>query len=183
LTLPPLLPPPLSPPLPPPPTTAIQPTHKLLTSSVYEGAELFAKRRRKADNWIVDETNLETQNPPSGIPDYQQYQQKPAISPNILPAYSDAGKHRVQLNIHQNQLIEKYSKPGLQVVQSPWDAALQTGSASTAFLEDKDTKSQCFSPAAVSPTPYFQSGRRDFTDAVEPTHYSPQKDYNNVCFL
>nr|XP_016943972.1 uncharacterized protein LOC108020336 isoform X12 [Drosophila suzukii] len=60
------------------------------------GAELFAKRRRKADNWIVDETNLETQNPPSGIPDYQQYQQKPAISPNILPAYSDAGKHRVQ---------------------------------------------------------------------------------------
>ncbi|XP_036669603.2 putative leucine-rich repeat-containing protein DDB_G0290503 isoform X27 [Drosophila suzukii] len=27
---------------------------------------------------------------------YQQYQQKPAISPNILPAYSDAGKHRVQ---------------------------------------------------------------------------------------
>ncbi|XP_065723472.2 uncharacterized protein [Drosophila suzukii] len=143
-------------------------------------AELFAKRRRKADNWIVDETNLETQNPPSGIPDYQQYQQKPAISPNILPAYSDAGKHRVQLNIHQNQLIEKYSKPGLQVVQSPWDAALQTGSASTAFLEDKDTKSQCFSPAAVSPTPYFQSGRRDFTDAVEPTHYSPQKDYNNA---
>ncbi|XP_016943973.2 putative leucine-rich repeat-containing protein DDB_G0290503 isoform X18 [Drosophila suzukii] len=111
---------------------------------------------------------------------YQQYQQKPAISPNILPAYSDAGKHRVQLNIHQNQLIEKYSKPGLQVVQSPWDAALQTGSASTAFLEDKDTKSQCFSPAAVSPTPYFQSGRRDFTDAVEPTHYSPQKDYNNA---
>ncbi|XP_037732126.1 uncharacterized protein LOC119562996 isoform X2 [Drosophila subpulchrella] len=144
------------------------------------GAELFAKRRRKADNWIVDETNLETQNPPSGIPDYQQYQQRPAISPNILPAYSDAGKHRVQLNIHQNQLIEKYSKPGLQVVQSPWDAALQTGSASTAFLEDKDTKSQCFSPAAVSPTPYFQSGRRDLTDAVEPTHYRPQKDYNNA---
>ncbi|XP_037732191.1 uncharacterized protein LOC119562996 isoform X9 [Drosophila subpulchrella] len=111
---------------------------------------------------------------------YQQYQQRPAISPNILPAYSDAGKHRVQLNIHQNQLIEKYSKPGLQVVQSPWDAALQTGSASTAFLEDKDTKSQCFSPAAVSPTPYFQSGRRDLTDAVEPTHYRPQKDYNNA---
>ncbi|XP_016950582.2 uncharacterized protein LOC108024910 isoform X13 [Drosophila biarmipes] len=112
--------------------------------------------------------------------DYQQYQQKPATSPNILPAYSDAGKHRVQLNIHQNQLIEKYSKPGLQVVQSPWDAALQTGSASTAFLEDKDSKSQCLSPAAVSPTPYFQSGRRDITDTVEPTHYSPLKDYKNA---
>ncbi|XP_070074225.1 interaptin isoform X3 [Drosophila takahashii] len=144
------------------------------------GAELFAKRRRKADNWIVDETHSGTQNPPSGIPDYQQYQQRPVISPNILPAYSDAGKHRVQLNIHQNQLIEKYSKPGVQVVQSPWEAALQTGSASSAFVEDKDTKGQSVSPAAASPAPYFQSGRKDFTDAVEPTHYRPQKHYNNA---
>ncbi|XP_070074229.1 putative leucine-rich repeat-containing protein DDB_G0290503 isoform X7 [Drosophila takahashii] len=111
---------------------------------------------------------------------YQQYQQRPVISPNILPAYSDAGKHRVQLNIHQNQLIEKYSKPGVQVVQSPWEAALQTGSASSAFVEDKDTKGQSVSPAAASPAPYFQSGRKDFTDAVEPTHYRPQKHYNNA---
>ncbi|KAH8351785.1 hypothetical protein KR084_004414, partial [Drosophila pseudotakahashii] len=144
------------------------------------GAELFAKRRRKADNWIVDETHSGTQNPPSGIPDYQQYQQRPVISPNILPAYSDAGKHRVQLNIHQNQLIEKYSKPGVQVVQSPWEAALQTGSASSAFLEDKDSKGQSVTPAAASPTPYFKSGRKDFTDAVEPTQYSPQKHFKNA---
>ncbi|XP_017126071.1 uncharacterized protein LOC108145281 isoform X2 [Drosophila elegans] len=140
------------------------------------GAELFAKRRRKADNWIVDETHAGTQNHPSGIPDYQQYHQKPAISPNILPAYSDAGKHRVQLNIHQNQLIEKYSKPGLQVVQSPWEAALQTGSASSAFLEDN--KGQCFSPT-VSPTPYFHGGNIDLRDAVESTHNNAQNQYTN----
>ncbi|XP_023036524.1 uncharacterized protein LOC6650798 isoform X2 [Drosophila willistoni] len=77
------------------------------------GAELFAKRRKKAENWVVDETNAGTHSP-SGIPDYQQYQPRPISSPNIVPAYSDAGKHRVQLNIHQDQLIEKYSKPGLQ---------------------------------------------------------------------
>ncbi|XP_052854832.1 uncharacterized protein LOC128263742 isoform X2 [Drosophila gunungcola] len=141
-----------------------------------QGAELFAKRRRKADNWIVDETHAGTQNHPSGIPDYQQYHQKPAISPNILPAYSDAGKHRVQLNIHQNQLIEKYSKPGLQVVQSPWEAALQTGSASSAFLEDN--KGQCFSPT-VSPTPYFHGGNIDLRDAVESTHNNAQNQYTN----
>ncbi|XP_016943970.2 putative leucine-rich repeat-containing protein DDB_G0290503 isoform X15 [Drosophila suzukii] len=141
-----------------------------ISNQTSKGQSMYVNRKKRSDKWVHEGRSQ----------DYQQYQQKPAISPNILPAYSDAGKHRVQLNIHQNQLIEKYSKPGLQVVQSPWDAALQTGSASTAFLEDKDTKSQCFSPAAVSPTPYFQSGRRDFTDAVEPTHYSPQKDYNNA---
>ncbi|XP_044316552.1 uncharacterized protein LOC108040061 isoform X7 [Drosophila rhopaloa] len=140
------------------------------------GAELFAKRRKKAENWIVDETNAGTQNHPSGIPDYQQYQQKP-ILPNILPAYSDAGKHRVQLNLHQNQLIEKYSKPGLQVVKSPWEAALQTGSASSAFLEDNN--SQCFSPA-VTPTSYFHGGYNDIPDAEQPTHYTTQRQQQNV---
>ncbi|KAH8418147.1 hypothetical protein KR009_001138, partial [Drosophila setifemur] len=135
------------------------------------GAELFAKRRRKADNWVVDETNAGTQCDPSGIPDYQQYQPKPAISPKILPAYSDAGKHRVQLNMHQNQLIEKYSKAGLQVVKSPWEAALETGSASSAFLEKP--KDQCGSPAFDSPTFYFQSEANDLAGAVKPLPYDP----------
>nr|NP_001259049.1 uncharacterized protein Dmel_CG1674, isoform M [Drosophila melanogaster]AGB96539.1 uncharacterized protein Dmel_CG1674, isoform M [Drosophila melanogaster] len=109
--------------------------------------------------------------------DFQQYQQRPVLSPNILPAYSDAGKHRVQLNIHQNQLIEKYSKPGLQVVQSPWKAALQTGSASSAFLED--TKS--FSPPALTPIPSSQAGSKDWTDANEPMpHGSSRRNTNAV---
>ncbi|XP_017155734.1 uncharacterized protein LOC108164487 isoform X3 [Drosophila miranda] len=111
--------------------------------------------------------------------DYQQYQSKPATSPNILPAYSDAGKHRVQLNIHQDQLIEKYSKPGLQVVKSPWEAALQTGSASSAFLESKP---KSLSPSSV-PKTYFHSGGSDFIDAAEPVSYEiplidKQESYN-----
>ncbi|KAH8252422.1 hypothetical protein KR038_010703, partial [Drosophila bunnanda] len=135
------------------------------------GAELFAKRRKKADNWIVDETNAGTQSLPSGIPDYQQYQPRPkAVSPNILPAYSDAGKHRVQLNLHQNQLIEKYSKGGVQVVKSPWEAALQTGSASSAFLEESPDQGRC--PTVPSPTMYHrQSAPRDLADAaVKPSY-------------
>ncbi|XP_034139224.1 uncharacterized protein LOC117590580 isoform X5 [Drosophila guanche] len=133
------------------------------------GAELFAKRRRKADNWVVDEINAGAQSHPSGLPDYQQYQPKPATSPNILPAYSDAGKHRVQLNIHQDQLIEKYSKPGLQVVKSPWEAALQTGSASSAFLEESKPPMQTVS--STVPKTYFHSGGNDLTDAVDPVSY------------
>ncbi|XP_034139227.1 AF4/FMR2 family member lilli isoform X7 [Drosophila guanche] len=100
---------------------------------------------------------------------YQQYQPKPATSPNILPAYSDAGKHRVQLNIHQDQLIEKYSKPGLQVVKSPWEAALQTGSASSAFLEESKPPMQTVS--STVPKTYFHSGGNDLTDAVDPVSY------------
>ncbi|XP_068153133.1 pharyngeal muscle protein 2 isoform X2 [Drosophila tropicalis] len=123
------------------------------------GAELFAKRRKKAENWVVDETNAGTQSP-SGIPDYQQYQPRPTTSPNIVPAYSDAGKHRVQLNIHQDQLIEKYSKPGLQVVKSPWEAALQTGSASSAFQEETRYRSQTPIVSAASPSNY---DREDFS--------------------
>ncbi|XP_039496553.1 uncharacterized protein LOC120454913 isoform X9 [Drosophila santomea] len=142
------------------------------------GAELFAKRRRKANNWVVDESHSGTQYHPSGIPDLQQYHQRPVLSPNILPAYSDAGKHRVQLNIHQNQLIERYSKPGLQVVQSPWKAALQTGSASSAFLED--TKDQCFLPPALSPIPYSQTCCKDSTDAIEPMSYGSPRYHTNA---
>ncbi|XP_039496549.1 extracellular matrix-binding protein ebh isoform X5 [Drosophila santomea] len=110
--------------------------------------------------------------------DLQQYHQRPVLSPNILPAYSDAGKHRVQLNIHQNQLIERYSKPGLQVVQSPWKAALQTGSASSAFLED--TKDQCFLPPALSPIPYSQTCCKDSTDAIEPMSYGSPRYHTNA---
>ncbi|XP_023036526.1 uncharacterized protein LOC6650798 isoform X4 [Drosophila willistoni] len=91
---------------------------------------------------------------------YQQYQPRPISSPNIVPAYSDAGKHRVQLNIHQDQLIEKYSKPGLQVVKSPWEAALQTGSASSAFQEETRYRSQTPIVSAASPSNY---DREDFS--------------------
>ncbi|XP_043071847.1 uncharacterized protein LOC6570330 isoform X8 [Drosophila grimshawi] len=119
------------------------------------GAELFAKRRRKAENWVVDETNAGIYSP-SGLPDYQQYQARPPTSPNLLPAYSDAGKHRVQLNLHQDQLIEKYSKPGVQVVKSPWEAALQTGSASTAFLDGSNYRSQTPTASLASPVNFNQ---------------------------
>ncbi|XP_064537729.1 dual specificity protein kinase splA isoform X4 [Drosophila montana] len=92
---------------------------------------------------------------------YQQYQARPATSPSILPAYSDAGKHRVQLNLHQDQLIEKYSKPGVQVVKSPWEAALQTGSASAAFLEDSRYQNQTPIASQASPVHFNQ----DLTDS------------------
>ncbi|KAH8272452.1 hypothetical protein KR044_003509, partial [Drosophila immigrans] len=96
--------------------------------------------------------------------DYQQFQAKPPSSPSILPAYSDAGKHRVQLNLHQDQLIEKYSKPGVTVVKSPWEAALQTGSASSAFLQD----------------PTFSSRQTPISSVGSPVHFN--QDINDGRF-
>ncbi|XP_068153139.1 probable serine/threonine-protein kinase kinX isoform X8 [Drosophila tropicalis] len=115
-----------------------------------KGQSMFVNRKKRSVKWVHE----------GCAQDYQQYQPRPTTSPNIVPAYSDAGKHRVQLNIHQDQLIEKYSKPGLQVVKSPWEAALQTGSASSAFQEETRYRSQTPIVSAASPSNY---DREDFS--------------------
>ncbi|XP_039496555.1 uncharacterized protein LOC120454913 isoform X11 [Drosophila santomea] len=139
-----------------------------ISNQTSKGQSMYVNRKKRSDKWVHEGRSQ----------DLQQYHQRPVLSPNILPAYSDAGKHRVQLNIHQNQLIERYSKPGLQVVQSPWKAALQTGSASSAFLED--TKDQCFLPPALSPIPYSQTCCKDSTDAIEPMSYGSPRYHTNA---
>ncbi|XP_039968079.1 uncharacterized protein LOC120779765, partial [Bactrocera tryoni] len=159
-----------------------------------KGAELFAKRRRKSEKWVVDDTNTGIESP-SGLPDYhqQQSQFKPAASPSILPAYSDAGKHRVQLNLHQEQVLEKYIKPGLKVVKTPWEAALETGSASTAFIDDVQHTQHAKTPT-LSPIPVtdYKSSHHNTTNAVAykndftadysitPSHEQPQKYFPSV---
>lgn len=57
------------------------------------GAELFAKRRKRSEKWIVDETNAATSSP-SGAPG--------GYSP--IPAYTDFGVQRVQQNIKLDQI-------------------------------------------------------------------------------
>ncbi|XP_034670584.1 uncharacterized protein LOC117902987 isoform X4 [Drosophila subobscura] len=130
-----------------------------ISNQTSKGQTMYVNRKKRSVKWVHEGSDK----------DYQQYQPKPVTSPNILPAYSDAGKHRVQLNIHQDQLIEKYSKPGLQVVKSPWEAALQTGSASSAFLEESNPRIQTVS--STVPQTYFHSGGNDLPDAVDPVSY------------
>ncbi|XP_034111901.1 uncharacterized protein LOC117573098 isoform X9 [Drosophila albomicans] len=108
---------------------------------------------------------------------FQQYPAKPPLSPSILPAYSDAGKHRVQLNLHQDHLIEKYSKPGVTVVKSPWEAALQTGSASTAFLQDPTYSNKQTATSSFGSPVHF---KQDVNDFSELTHsYSRPPTFSN----
>ncbi|XP_054091414.1 putative mediator of RNA polymerase II transcription subunit 26 isoform X3 [Zeugodacus cucurbitae] len=126
-----------------------------------KGQSMYVNRKKRSVKWVHEGAGQ----------DYQQQQQqfKPATSPSILPAYSDAGKHRVQLNLHQEQVLEKYVKPGLKVVKTPWEAALETGSASTAFLDD-DSRTQQTSTPALSPAPVAQYQYTDPTN-IDTTPY------------
>ncbi|XP_055921979.1 uncharacterized protein LOC129953162 isoform X4 [Eupeodes corollae] len=80
-------------------------------------AELFAKRRRKAEKWIVDENN-------ASIEPQDHQQPHKLTSPAILnPPCSDVRIHRVQ----------QQQEPSLKIIKSPWEAAQETGPASYAF--------------------------------------------------
>ena len=95
-----------------------------------------------------------------------------------MPAYTDAAKHRVQLNLHQEQLMEKYAKPGLKVVQTPWEAALNSGSASTAFVEENNLSPYPTSILTPSPTPQIHDTNQGVTYQQSP---SPMADiYNKI---
>lgn len=100
------------------------------------GAELFAKRRKKAEKWVVDA--------------YQTPAAAPGPGPTMV-AFSDAGVQRVQQNMKMDQIQEKYQHPRVKMVQSPWDAALESGSADNAFVsydQQHNQQQQVYSASA-----------------------------------
>ncbi|XP_069968556.1 girdin isoform X4 [Bactrocera oleae] len=124
-----------------------------------KGQSMYVNRKKRSVKWVHEGAGQDYHQ--------QQSQLRPATSPSILPAYSDAGKHRVQLNLHQEQVLEKYVKPGLKVVKTPWEAALETGSASTAFIDDVQRTQHVKTPT-LTPVPVTDYKYRDpnIADAV-----------------
>lgn len=134
--------------------------HKSLFNHL--GAELFAKRRKKAEKWVVDQTPTATQiaTPTSG----------PAIT-----AFSDAGMQHVQRSIQQDQIQEKYQQPRAKMVQSPWDAALQTGSSNNAFANID--QQQVYSASTGNVQQY------DYGSSTTSSLYSSSKKDVQVSFI
>lgn len=66
-----------------------------------KGAELFAKRRKKSEKWVVDETNFNN--------NVNSLQQQQSVTPtahvaNVPPAFTEFGQARAQQNIKLNQI-------------------------------------------------------------------------------
>lgn len=66
-----------------------------------KGAELFAKRRKKSEKWVVDESNFSN--------NVNSLQQQKSVTPtahvaNVPPAFTEFGQARAQQNIKLNQI-------------------------------------------------------------------------------
>lgn len=66
-----------------------------------KGAELFAKRRKKSEKWVIDETNFNN--------NQNSLQEHKSVTPtahvaNVPPAFTEFGQQRVQQNIKLNQI-------------------------------------------------------------------------------
>uniref|UniRef100_A0A1A9UDB5 Uncharacterized protein n=1 Tax=Glossina austeni TaxID=7395 RepID=A0A1A9UDB5_GLOAU len=116
-----------------------------------KGAELFAKRRKVAEKWVVDETNVGAQRPSDLLDNFEQRQQsKQACSPNMLSAYKP--KNRKQSNEQQKQWLEQ---SGLNAAEKLDEAT----STSDSIILKKQTNKMKFSnsnPTSNLPPPIHQ---------------------------
>ncbi|KAL1117551.1 hypothetical protein AAG570_003866 [Ranatra chinensis] len=141
-----------------------------------KGAELFAKRRKRSEKWVIDENNVKT------VENYQSQQQPYCQLPP--PSYLKDATQRVENVQKMNQIQERFSQPRLRLVKSPWEAALE-GSVESAFQEVASPRGHVLvapTPSTISklaqqgeqPPPVFGTSNRDLYKPRPPRAWNPQ---------